>query len=72
LDRVPPGRHSLAQRVDSGGEAADGWRGVLAGKHLDDGFGGLEEFHGSAARVGAIAVLFGAVQVAVLAEISHA
>ena len=53
------------------GEAADGGRAVLGGEHFDDMLGGAKEFHGSAAGVGAVAVLFGAVQVAVLAEISH-
>jgi hypothetical protein len=57
--------------VESFGEAAGGGRGVLAGKHLDNSLGGAEEFHGSAADVGAVAVLFGAVQVAVVAEVNH-
>src|SRR5436853_282032 len=55
-----------AERVDSCCEAADGGRGVLAGKHLDDGLGGAKQFHRSPADVGAVAILFGAVQVAVL------
>jgi len=53
------------------GEAADGGRGVLAGKHLYDFSGGAEEFHRSAADIGAVAVFLGAVQVAVLAEVNH-
>jgi len=54
--------------VEGFGEAADGGRGVLAGKHLDDFVGGAEELHRSAADVGAVAVLLGAVQVAILAD----
>ena len=44
---------------------------MVAGEHLDDFLGGMEEFHRSAADVGAVAVLLGAVQVAVLAEVNH-
>jgi hypothetical protein len=59
------------QRIYGFGEAANGRRRVLTRKHLDNLLGRAEEFHGSAARIGAVTVLLGSVQVAVLAEVNH-